>query len=267
MIDWFTVGAQIINFLVLVWLMGRFLYKPVLHVIDEREKRIAAELANAENKKSEAQKESSEFRRKNEEFEAQRSVLWNKVTDEANAERQRRLDDAMKAADILSLKRQEMLKNEEHSLLEEIRHRTQQEVFAISRKALLDLASASLEERLSNVFIRRLRELDDGARAGLAGAIKTMSEPAIVRSVFDLPAQQRAEIQSTFNEMFSAKIDLRFETAPDLISGIELSLNGEKVEWSIADYLTSLEKSVDEILKEKGKPEAKSETGSLEPGT
>ena len=44
---------------------------------------------------------------------------------------------------------------------------------------------------------------------------------------------------------------LRFETAPDLVSGIELTANGQKVAWSIADYLASLEKGVGELLKEK----------------
>ena len=75
LIDWFTVGAQALNFLILVWLMKRFLYKPILHAIEEREKRIAAELANADKKKAEAQKESDEFKRKNEEFDRQRAAL------------------------------------------------------------------------------------------------------------------------------------------------------------------------------------------------
>ena len=55
LIDWFTVGAQALNFVVLVWLMKRFLYKPILDAIDAREKRIAAELADADAKKAEAQ--------------------------------------------------------------------------------------------------------------------------------------------------------------------------------------------------------------------
>ena len=80
-----------------------------------------------------------------------------------------------------------------------------------------------------------------------------------MRSAFDLPAEQRAAIQNALNETFSAEIHLRFETAPDLISGIELTTNGQKVAWSIADYLASLEKGVDELLKEKDKPEAKAE--------
>ena len=41
LIDWFTVAAQAVNFLLLVWLLKRFLHKPVLAAIDEREKRIA----------------------------------------------------------------------------------------------------------------------------------------------------------------------------------------------------------------------------------
>jgi len=78
LIDWFTVGAQALNFLILVWLMKRFLYKPILHAIDEREKRIATELANADKKKAEAQKESDEFKQKNEEFDRQRAALLKK---------------------------------------------------------------------------------------------------------------------------------------------------------------------------------------------
>ena len=51
LIDWFTVGAQLLNFLILVWLLKRFLYKPILGAIDIRERRIAAELADAAAKR------------------------------------------------------------------------------------------------------------------------------------------------------------------------------------------------------------------------
>ena len=44
LINWFTVGAQVLNFIVLVWLLKRFLYGPVLNAIEAREKRVAAEL-------------------------------------------------------------------------------------------------------------------------------------------------------------------------------------------------------------------------------
>jgi len=255
--DWFTIVAQALNFLILVWLMKRFLYKPVLHAIDEREKRIATELANADAKKAEAQKEHDEFQHKNEEFDQQRAALMTKATEEAQAERQRLLEEARKAAVDLSSKRQKALRSEEHNLHQAISRRTQQEVFAIARKALTDLATTSLEERLAEVFTRRLREMDGKAKEGLAEALKTASGPAVVRSAFDLPAEQHAAIQNALNETFSAEIRVRFETAPDLIGGIELTTDGQKVAWSIADYLASLGKGVDELLKEKDKPEAK----------
>ena len=54
LIDWFTVAAQALNFLVLVWLLKRFLYKPILDAIDVREKGIAATLAGADAKASAA---------------------------------------------------------------------------------------------------------------------------------------------------------------------------------------------------------------------
>jgi F-type H+-transporting ATPase subunit b len=261
--DWFTVGAQALNFLILVFLMRRFLYKPILHAIDEREKRIAAELANADAKMAEADKKCDEFQHKNEELDQQRAALLARATDEAKSERQRLLDEARQAVDTLNAKRQEAQRHDAHNLNQAIIRRTQQEVFAITRKALTDLATTSLEERLGDVFTRRLREMESKARANLAEALKTATDPALVRSAFDLPAEQRAAIQDAVNEAFSADIRLRFETAPDLVSGIELTTNGLKVGWSIADYLTSLEKGVGELLKEKDKPEA---DGEREPG-
>ena len=257
LIDWFTVGAQALNFLILVWLMRRFLYRPILHAIDERERRIAAELSNADAKKAEAEKEHNEFRNKNAEFDQQVAALLSKARDEAQAERQRLFDEARNSADVLSAKRQETLRKDAHNLNQAISRLAQKEVFAIARKALTDLATTSLEERLGEVFTRRLREMDGKAKGGLGAALKTAADPAVVRSTFDVPPEQRAAIQNALNETFSAEIRVRYETAPDLISGIELTANGQKVAWSIADYLASLEKGVDELLKEKDKPEAR----------
>src|SRR5664279_2821162 len=257
LIDWFTVGAQAINFIILVWLLKRFLYKPILDAVDARERRVATELADADAKKAEALKERDEFQHKNEEFDQQRTALLSKATEEAKAERQRLIGEARQAADALSAKRQETLRSDAHNLGEAISRRTRQEVFAIARKALTDLATTSLEERLAEVFTRRLREMNGNAKAGLAEAFESPSDPAVVRSAFDLPAEQRTAIQNALNETFSANIRIRFETAPDLVSGIELTANGQKVAWSIADYLASLEKGVDELLKKQDKPEPK----------
>jgi F-type H+-transporting ATPase subunit b len=259
LIDWFTVGAQVLNFLILVWLLKRFLYKPILNAIDARENLVARELSDADAKKAEAQKERDEFQKKNEEFDQQRAALLTKATDEVKVERQRMLEEARKVADAFSAKRQEALQSDAQNLNQAISRLAQQEVFSITRKALSDLATVSLEERMGEVFDRRLREMDGNAKIILGEALKNNSEPALVRSTFDLPAEQRAAIQNALNETFSADIHLRFEISPDLVSGIELTTNGQKIGWSISDYLAGLEKGVGELLKEKDKPEPKPE--------
>lgn len=257
LIDWFTVGAQALNFIILVWLLRRFLYKPILHAVDAREELIAKELAEADAKKAEAQKERDDFERKNVEFDQQRAGLMTKATDDAKAERQHLLDEARKAADALSAKRQQALQEDASNLNQALRRRTEHEVFAIARKALTDLAGISLEGRMTGVFIDRLHAMDAKAKATLADCVKAASEPAIVRSAFELPAEQRAAIQKALQEAFSTEVRLRFETAPDFVSGIELATKGQKLAWSIADYLSSLEKGVGELLKEKARPGAK----------
>jgi F-type H+-transporting ATPase subunit b len=264
LIDWFTVAAQIVNFLILVWLLKRFLYRPILNAIDAREKRIAAELADAAAQRGEAQRERDEFRRRNEEFDRQRAALLSQATDAAKAERERLLDAARQAADALMAKRQEALRSDAHNLNQAVGRRAQQEVFAIARKALSDLAATSLEQRMCEVFSRRLREMDPQVKAGFVAALRTASAPALVRSAFTLPAEQRAAIQTALNESLAADIRVRFETAPELIGGIELATDGQKLSWSIADYLRSLEKGVDELLKTQPSPELKSEPNAEE---
>ena len=53
---------------------------------------------------------------------------------------------------------------------------------------------------------------------------------------------------------------MRFETAPDLVSGIDLIASGQKVGWSIDGYLASLEDGIRDLLKEKEGAEAKAQS-------
>ena len=91
----------------------------------------------------------------------------------------------------------------------------------------------------------------------MATAFKTSNHTVSVHSAFDLPPAQRSAIESAVKETFAPDAQVQFETAPELVSGIELSTNGQKVAWSIADYLAALEKSAGELLHEDAKPEPK----------
>ncbi|MDA7089043.1 F0F1 ATP synthase subunit B [Pseudomonas sp. SA3-5] len=248
LIDWFTVAAQVLNFVVLVWLMKRFLYRPILRAIAAREQLIAAQLAAAAGQKAEAQRERAEFEAKNQAFEAQRASLLSEAVAQVQLERQRLLESARQAAATMSAKHQQALRNDADKLNQALAQRVQHEVFAIARKALADLADCSLEERLVAVFIEQLQGLEASAQQQLAEAIALGTEPVLLRSAFELPAAQRRLLQDALNHCFAGEIALRFERKAELLGGIELSCNGQRLAWSISDYLQALQQGVDELL-------------------
>jgi F-type H+-transporting ATPase subunit b len=246
LIDWFTVGAQALNFLILVWLMKRYLYRPIIDAIDAREKRIASELADAALKQAQADKQRDEFNQKNADFDQQRDALAHQASVDAQAQAQILLNAAREAADALQVKRHEALESELQTLQQDIARRSQDEVFAISRKVLIDLAGSTLEDRIAEVFVQRLRALEAPAKAELVKVLQGSPDAVRVRSSFGLSPAQQAAIQQVFNETLAADLPIQFETTPDVISGIELSANGWKVAWNIDAFLASLQQHIGE---------------------
>lgn len=248
LIDWFTVGAQALNFVILVWLLKRFLYQPVLDAIDAREARIARQIADAQAMQRDAQAQRDAFQQKSSSFDRERTDLLAQATHAADAERVRLIAAARQAADELCARRRDALKTEASELNRDLGERARREVFAISRKALTDLAATDLEDRMAEVFILRLAALDGPARTALATALQSSAQPALVRSSYDLPVAQQAAIQAAVAGTFGAAVALRFETAAELVSGVELVAGGQKFSWSIAHYLDSLEHLVTDVV-------------------
>ncbi|MDB4991472.1 MAG: H+-transporting two-sector ATPase, subunit [Myxococcaceae bacterium] len=243
-IDWFTVGAQVLNFIVLIWLLKHFLYKPILSAIDGRQKRIAEEQADAAKKVEDAERVRAEFRDKSAAIEQRRVGLLAEAATAASVEQKRLLDEVRNKADALSARLQQTIHDEARSLNEAIVRRTQQEVMLLTRRALAELAATSLEQRVTELFVQRIHELSGEAKIRLGQALSTSTQPALVRSAFELAPAQRLALQTALNETFSADIALCFESQPALIVGIELSANGQRLDWNFGSYLTSLEASV-----------------------
>lgn len=250
LIDWFTVGAQLLNFIILVWLMKRFLYQPVLDAIEAREQKIAAQLADAAATKVEAHQQRDEFQEKIQNFDEQSAELLRQAKAAASVERDRLLHEARVEADAASAQRAKALRADAQHLHAEITRQTQQHVFDISRRVLGDLAGVSLEQQMCEVFIQRLQAVEDPALATLGAALKGVSdaEPALLRSAFELPDLQKKAIRTALETSFGQPIPLKFEATPELVSGIELSARGQKLAWSISDYLTALSSGLEEQL-------------------
>lgn len=246
LIDWFTVIAQAINFLVLMFLLRRFLYRPVLNAIDAREAHIVETVKNAEGQKAEAEKERELFAKKNEDFDRQRADLVNKAREDAKTAGERLLEKERQAVDASREKWRNALADEQKHFGEEAVGRIQEEIFATVRQVLSDLADASLEDRMVEAFCRRLRLAANAPGDKLAEALRAAPATILVKSAFDLSAEQQETLRQTLSESLpaSAGVKVGFETAPNLVGGIELILDGQKAAWTIDDYLARLKSSV-----------------------
>lgn len=244
LIDWFTVVAQVINFLVLVWLLKRFLYKPLLKAIGEREKRIADQLRDAEEKEAAAQKEKTQYQQQNEAFTSQKAALLTAAGTDAAAERQRLLEKGTAEAEQLRARLMENMDKEQLLLKEAFARRIETEVFGITRKLLADLANANLEAEIVRVFIRRLDQLPADQQQTWQEALRSSTDPVLVRTALELAPGDRAALEQAWRKKFATGRLLSFEHKPDLVNGIELAINGYKLTWAVSDYLASLEKTI-----------------------
>ena len=248
LIDWFTVAAQSINFLLLVWLLKRFLYQPILSAMDAREQRIARQLQDAEAQQHEAEAQSRGLRAANEEFARQKQALLDQAKAEAEDTRERLTEEARAEIEARRLRWRESLREEENALQAEITSCVQEEIMAISRHALHDLAGIELEQQIAAAFVCRLKKLDDHEREHLASDVKISEKPMMIRSAFDLPPAIRLEIESVVRELLGPHLTVGYERVPGLIAGVELSSGGRKISWSISGYLSALEKRLRRVI-------------------
>jgi F-type H+-transporting ATPase subunit b len=249
LIDWFTVGAQAINFLILVWLLKRFLYEPVLAAIDAREQKISRELQQAADAKTQAEKERQDLRVQTDALQGQRGELLRAAAADADIQRQHLLEDARKESAQLRSKSMTALQAERAELKLEVVARTRQETFALTRKTLTDLADISLEDRMLEVFVRRVAALNDVQKAQIIPPPHSAHcGEGVLRSAFELTPAQRANIEAAFRQWPCAGATLRFETAPDLISGLELIVDGQKLAWNVTAYLATIEEKAARLL-------------------
>jgi len=262
LIDWFTVGAQALNFIILVWLLKRFLYTPVLSAIDAREKRIARVSADADRQTSEVQKSRDELLAERKAFDDQRGALLAKAGLDAKAQGERLLSSARQAAESLTSKQNAALLAESLELSDRLGRLAATESLSIARSILKDLADTPLEERISEIFAHRLRGTDPKTREAFDTSLKRSDDVVVVASSFELSDRDKAKIQTAVNETFSADIPLRFETSSQGIAGIALTSGGQRLSWTIADYLKTLEEKVADLLKSRAVPVTEQPTGS-----
>ncbi|MCB1756292.1 MAG: F0F1 ATP synthase subunit delta [Gammaproteobacteria bacterium] len=240
-IDWITVSAQIVNFLILVWLLKRFLYQPVIKTMDEREQRISKRLAEAERREDEAKKEIARFQRQTAELELSRNEILEQAQDEAERQKRQWLEQARGDIEQTRGNWQRQLQQDEQEFLGDLRRRSAGTIQSVAKKVLRDLADSGLEERIIDRFIGLLAELDPQARKKLADAPEALQ----INSAFALDAAAREKITQAVHQYLTKEIAIEFSQSPELLCGIRISGAGQRLDWNLAEYLAELSARVE----------------------
>ncbi len=250
LIDWFTVAAQIINFLVLIALLKYFLYGRILEAMDKREQNILSRFEEAEKSKQEAGQEAEAYRAKNREWEQQRHDMLAQAGEEVETRRQELIREARAEVGRLEARWQQAMQRQQAAFLAELRRRAALATCALSRRALSDLASAELEELVARVFLKRIRTLDETAMEALRRAAEQAGGQMVVRSAFEVPATTRKAIEAALEDGLAPGLQVRFERAPELVCGIELKVHGQRLAWSLDSYLENLEEALGDAFRD-----------------
>ncbi|MGE0681906.1 MAG: F0F1 ATP synthase subunit B [Candidatus Binatia bacterium] len=251
LIDWFTVLAQILNFLILVALLKHFLYGRIVQAMDAREHTIAARLEDAATQRAEAQREADDCRKQRQELEATRNEFLAQAKTEAEERRSELEHKARQEVDLLRDRWQEALRQETDTFIQELRERAADQVCVIARRALADLANVELEQQVVEVFLEDLQNLDEERRTALTEAIREGGNTLMVQSAFDLPDKTRRKLIHVLRELFANDAEVRFITAPELVCGVAVEAHGQKIVWGVEHYMDILQQRVTTLLAEK----------------
>jgi len=248
LIDWFTVAAQIVNFLILVFLLKHFLYDRILQAMDEREQKIQDRMDEARSKREEADREAESLRKERAELEKKRNDMLSEARDEAEREKGRLVREAREEVDSMRRRWQESLDREKSAFTRELRRMAGREVYAVCRRALRDLADAEVEEQMAQVLLEHLSGLDEEERSAMAEAARADENRLSVRSSFLMPAGLKQKATRAIHERLGDDIEVAYETDEDRAPGIELRMKGRKLAWGFEDYLDSLEREARRAL-------------------
>ena len=242
MIDWFTVSAQIINFLILVFLLKRFLYGPIIRAMDKREETIAGRLNEAGQKREEAQKEIDRYRKKNEDLDSQRAEMLAAAKEAAEQQKKEFIGMARKEIDDIKARWREAVSQEKEAFLGNLRNRMADELSALARKVCSDLADVSLEEHMTAMFLKKMSALKQEELDDIKAKLRDSQEGITVTTSFTIPEQQLQAVSETVRRITGLDAEPEFALSKDILCGIELRGHGYTLGWNLDAYLTSLEK-------------------------
>ncbi|SDE78903.1 ATP synthase F0 subcomplex B subunit [Celeribacter baekdonensis] len=234
-IDWITVAAQIANFLVLIWLLKRFLYRPILDGIDAREAEIKARMQEAAEAEAVAKTTEASYRAQIEAMHAAQSDVSERLRQEAEAERDTLLAEAHARMDQERKSWQAHLTEEGQKYSIKLHRAGAGALLSLTRKALMDLADDTLEGRMAHHLIAQIKPMISDIERASGPATE-----AVFTSHAALPEAAQTALGAEFQAAFP-NVTLAFLTDPDQAPGLVLRMGGAQVAWTVDSYLDGLD--------------------------
>ncbi len=233
--DPFTLLAQVLNFLILVLLLRRFLFKPLMGVMDERERLFVQRREEAETRTRQAEELLDRARRQEEERERHQDLLQAQAESRAAEVLRHLLEEAR--AEVMA-RREQWLRAEgleREASLQALRPRLAAAVGSVCRQALHDLAGQDLEDQMALCLAARLAHDPTFPASG----------PLLVQSSRPLGGPARHALGR-----IGESACLEFRTEEDQPPGIRIRSEGWEIEWTLDSYLEALEERIREVLEE-----------------
>jgi F-type H+-transporting ATPase subunit b len=243
-VDWLTVVAQIVNFLILVWLLQHFLYGPIVRAMDRREQRIADRLKEAANKKEEAEAEARKYRSKQQDLDDQRDRMLSDAREQASEQKSSLEKSAREEVDKRKQEWIEQLEDQQRAFLRDVRRLAAERFFRLARQALRDLADEELEDQIARVFQDKMAKLDGQERKKIEKGCLDDNKRIIVKSRFELSSATKGQLTRTIRETLCEEADVEYRESEDIGCGIELQAGSQDLTWSIDSYLDDLEEAL-----------------------
>lgn len=242
LIDGFTVVAQIINFLILLGLLHRFLYQPILKTLDKRQAQLAARWQAARLEQDKAAAALETHRQAQQDLAAHRQDHLAAAAAEVAATRQAQLQQVHQEIEHTRRASLAAVAADQQRWLADWQQRLGQQAIAVARQVLGDLANQDLEAQIIQVFQQRLLALDEDTRQAIAAAFRRQQRPITLETSWPLTADHQAQLRQTLTAAhLLGDQDLAFATATDLIGGIRLHNDAYDLTWTLADHLHTLE--------------------------
>jgi F-type H+-transporting ATPase subunit b len=234
-LDWTTFILEIVNFLVLVWILKHFLYRPVLGVIARRRAQIEESLNEARDSREQALALKDQFEGRLAGWETEKEAAHAALMEEIAAERQRLTVAVAKAMDEEREKRKAVVERQQQDWLHSAAEQGVAQGQAFAARLLERLAGPELEAGLFGLLLQELAQLPEQQRKALAAA--SPEEKLRVLSAYPLAAAQRAELTAALKDLLGRELPAEFGEQTDLVAGFLITVGPWVMHANLRDEL------------------------------